>query len=69
MKKMLLLVASEDIPDQEVQNITSQVSLYQIDVSVRKINSKDDLLNAVSGGSRYHYIYLATQRLFHKVCQ
>jgi hypothetical protein len=60
MKKLLVLVASEDIEEAEVKNITSQIELYGISSDRFDIKSKEDLTNALYNGSKYDYIYLAT---------
>jgi hypothetical protein len=60
MKKLLALVASEDIEEAEVINITSQIELYGISSDRFDIKSKEDLTNALYNGSKYDYIYLAT---------
>lgn len=59
-KQMLVLVASEDVADEEVSNITSQVKLYGIDHRRYDIHSRNDLHAALYSGREYDYIYLAT---------
>lgn len=60
MKRLLVLVASEDIEQAEVKNITSQIELYGIKSDQYDIKTKDDLTKALHNGSKYDYIYLAT---------
>ncbi len=60
MKKLLVLVASEDIEEAEVKNITSQIELYGIESDRFDIKTKENLSAALHNGSKYDYIYLAT---------
>lgn len=57
---MLVLVASDDIAGDEVNNITSQVKLYGIEHKRFNIQSPKDLYAALNSGGAYDYIYLAT---------
>ena len=60
MKKMLILVASEDINEAEVKNISSQIEMYGIESDRFDIKSEQDLFDALTNGNDYEYIYLAT---------
>lgn len=60
MKKLLALVASEDIKEEEITNIQSQTALYNITTERYDISSKGDLISAIKNGNTYDYIYLAT---------
>ncbi|WP_353148671.1 hypothetical protein [Chryseobacterium sp.] len=59
-KRLLVLRASEDIPEQEVNNIITQVSMYGVISDVYDIKSYVDLKNALNNGNKYDYVYLAT---------
>jgi hypothetical protein len=59
-KRMLVLVASEDVQPEEVNNITSQVKLYGIEHDRFDVHTAQDLYNALNYGYQYDYIYLAT---------
>jgi len=59
LKSLIIIQASEDIPQSEVDNIKSQVELYGIVVSVYKVITLEELKLALKSG-RYDYIYLAT---------
>src|SRR5690606_25624536 len=60
MKKLLVLKASEDIEQAEIDNIVNQILLYKIKSDVFEINSLSDLKQALQNGTKYDYIYLAT---------
>lgn len=59
-KKLLILVASEDINESEVKNIESQINLYGIDSDRFDVSSKKELNDALYNGNKYDFIYLAT---------
>lgn len=60
MKRLLALVAADDINEAEITNISSQIALYGITTDRYDITSKQSLKEALNNGNRYDYIYLAT---------
>jgi hypothetical protein len=59
-KKLLIIVASDDIENFEIANISSQANLYGIVVHLERVNSYGDLYVALCKGVRFDYIYLAS---------
>lgn len=59
-KQMLILKASEDIDNAELQSIVHQSSLYNIESEIVEIKDENDLQNCIYNGNKYDYIYLAT---------
>lgn len=60
MKEMLILKASEDIKDVEIDNIASQAKMYNIQCYIFKIDSYQKLYETLFTPQKYDYIYLAT---------
>ena len=60
MKRLLIIKASGDISESELQNIVSQVELYGIETDKYEVSTKQELKDALNNGNKYDYIYLAT---------
>jgi len=60
MKRLLIIKASCDVSEPELQNIVSQVELYGIETDRFEVTSKEELKEALNNGNEYDYIYLAT---------
>ncbi len=59
-KNILILRASEDIPDQEIDNVKAQVELYAMEVTISSTLTVEQVKAALYAGVAYDYIYLAT---------
>lgn len=60
MKEMLILKASEDISNSEIENVASQSSLYGIKTEIVTVDSLKSLVMALNTDKKFDYIYLAT---------
>lgn len=59
-KKILILQASTDVSQSEIDNINSQCILYGINPTVIEITTFEGLHDCLSTGEKYDYLYLAT---------
>jgi hypothetical protein len=57
---MLILRASDDIDEAEVNNVATLAELYKIETTINDIDSYDTLYSVLNYGIKYDYIYLAT---------